>query len=135
MHARSTALAFAMVLIPVLALHADTPARDSVLSPRDTARATIGKAHVLVDYGRPSKRGRVIFGSLVPYGQVWRTGANAATTFVIDKDLTIGAQTVPAGTYTLYTLPSASNWLLIINKQTGQWGTEYDQSQDLVRIP
>jgi hypothetical protein len=135
MRAHSTAIAFAMILIPALALHASTPAQDSILSPRDTTRATVGTAHVLVDYGRPSKRGRVIFGGLVPYGKVWRTGANAATTFVTDKDLTIGTQTVPAGTYTLYTLPSASSWLLIINKQTGQWGTQYDQSQDLVRIP
>lgn len=107
-----------------------------VASPRDTARGTIGGANLLVDYGRPSKRGRVIWGGLVPWGEVWRTGANAATTFVTDKDLVIGGTTVPAGTYTLYSVPNQSGpWQLVINKQTKQWGTEYHQEQDLARIP
>jgi hypothetical protein len=107
-----------------------------VLSPRDTTRATIGSAHLLVDYGRPSKRGRAIFGGLVPWDQVWRTGANAATTFVTDKSLAFGGTVVPAGTYTLYSVPKNNgNWLLVINKQTKQWGTEYHEDQDLARIP
>jgi hypothetical protein len=109
--------------------------RGPLASPRDTARATIGSAHVLVDYGRPSKRGRVIFGDLVPYGQVWRTGANPATTLVTDKDLMIGTQLVPAGTYTLYTIPSQSSWQLVINKEVGQWGLVYHQEYDLGRVP
>lgn len=104
-------------------------------SPRDTAEMTYAGERVLVDYGRPSMRGRTIFGGLVPYGQVWRTGANAATTFVTPRDVRIGETLVPAGTYTLYTLPAAGEWQLIVNRQTGQWGTEYDQAQDLVRIP
>jgi hypothetical protein len=106
-------------------------------SPRDTARGTIGGTNVLVDYGRPSKRGRVIFAAdgLVPYGQVWRTGANAATTLVTSAPLRVGETQVPAGTYTLYTVPGPDSWQLVINKQTGQWGTEYDQSQDLARVP
>jgi hypothetical protein len=104
-------------------------------SPRDTADMTYAGERILVDYGRPSMRGRTIMGGLVPYGQVWRTGANAATTLVTPRDLRIGETTVPAGTYTLYTLPGESTWQLIINKQTGQWGTEYDQAQDLARIP
>ena len=104
--------------------------------PRDTARGTVAGAHLLVDYGRPSKRGRVIWGGLVPWGDVWRTGANAATTFVTDKDLVIGGTAVPAGTYTLYSVPNQSGpWLLVVNKQTKQWGTEYHQEQDLARIP
>ena len=104
-------------------------------SPRDKAEATIGDAHVSVDYSRPSKRGRVIFGELVPWNTVWRTGANAATTFVTDKDLVLGGADVPAGTYTLYTLPAETGaWKLIVNKQTGQWGTVYDQAQDLARV-
>jgi hypothetical protein len=106
-----------------------------VLSPRDTSETTVGTDRVYVDYGRPSMRGRPIMGALVPYGQVWRTGANAATTLVTPRDLRIGGTTVPAGTYTLYTLPGESAWQLIVNKQTGQWGTEYDQAQDLARIP
>jgi hypothetical protein len=105
------------------------------LSPRDTAHSMIGNAMVMVDYGRPHQRGRRIFGDVVPYGQVWRTGANAATQLITDHALVIGGTTVPAGTYTLWTLPSASGAQLIINKQHGQWGTDYDPKQDLVRLP
>jgi hypothetical protein len=105
-------------------------------SPRDTTRATLGAAQLLVDYGRPSKRGRTVWGgTLVPYGAIWRTGANAATTFVTSADLTIGGQPVPAGTYTLYTWPTAQGYQLVINKQTKQWGTEYKPEMDLVRVP
>lgn len=104
-------------------------------SPRDKAEGSIDGATISVDYGRPSKRGRVIFGELVPYGKVWRTGANEATTLVTDRDLVIGGTEVPAGTYTLYTLPVQEGpWKLIINKQTGQWGTQYDEAQDLGRV-
>ena len=105
------------------------------LSPRDTARATVGGAELLVDYSRPSRRGRQIFGNVVPWGEVWRTGANQATHFGTSRDLQIGGVDVPAGTYTLWTLPSPTGWQLIINRQTGQWGTVYDPTQDLVRIP
>jgi hypothetical protein len=104
------------------------------LSPRDTARASIGGADVRVDYGRPVKRGREIFGNVVPWNAVWRTGANAATQLSASADLVIGGATIPAGKYTLWTLPSANGWKLIINKQTGQWGTEYHPEQDLVRV-
>jgi hypothetical protein len=105
------------------------------VSPRDTAQVTIADDRIMVDYGRPYMRGRTIMGGLVPYGQVWRTGANEATTLVTTRDLRIGGTNVPAGTYTLYTLPGESAWQLIINRQTGQWGTEYDQAQDLARVP
>src|SRR5208282_5955457 len=81
-----------------------------------------GKA-VSIQYSRPSMRGRKIFGGLVPYNEVWRTGANAATSLKTDVALNIAGASVPAGSYTLYTLPSASGWKLIIDKQTGQWGT------------
>jgi len=107
-----------------------------ILSPRDTVRAAVGGANLLVDYGRPSKRGREIFGNVVPVGAVWRTGANAATQFRTDRDLTIGTLAVPAGTYTLWTLPTGrTSWELIVNRQTGQWGTAYDAAQDLGRVP
>jgi hypothetical protein len=105
------------------------------LSPRDTARATIGQASIVVDYGRPSKRGRVIFGGLEPWGRVWRTGANEATQLETNRDLVFAGKTVPAGKYTVWTLLSETQPMLIVNKQTGQWGTAYDQSQDLVRVP
>jgi hypothetical protein len=113
-----------------------TPAAPKpVLSPRDTTRATVGSAKVVVDYSRPSKRGRVVFDSLVPYGKVWRTGANMATTLVTDKALVIGGKDVPAGTYTLFSVPGKTEWTLIINKQTGQRGTEYTEGQDFARVP
>jgi hypothetical protein len=105
------------------------------LSPRDTASAEIGSATVAVDYGRPSMRGRKVFGGIVPFGQVWRTGANAATQLITDHDLVIGGQPVPAGTYTLWTIPGRDGWTLIVNRQHGQWGTEYHPDQDLVRVP
>jgi hypothetical protein len=103
-------------------------------SPHETAKATVGGATISVEYGRPYMRGRKIMGGLVPYGQVWRTGADAATTLTTSKALAIGGATVPAGKVTLYTLPAEAGWKLIINKQTGQWGTEYDQAQDLARV-
>jgi hypothetical protein len=109
--------------------------QQSIPSPRDTAEMTVAGERFLVDYGRPSMRGRTIMGGLVPYGQVWRTGANAATTFVTPRDIRIGETAVPAGTYTLYTLPGEREWQLIVNRQTEQWGTEYDPAQDLARIP
>jgi hypothetical protein len=104
------------------------------MSPRDTVRATVGTANVEIQYSRPLKRGRVIFGNIVPWNQVWRTGANAATQLTTSADLVIGATPVPAGKYTLWSLPSPTGTKLIINSQTGQWGTEYDVSKDVARI-
>src|SRR5580658_6098195 len=78
-----------------------------------------------VDYSSPRMRGRKIFGDLVPYGEPWRAGANEATTFVIKTDANVGEKAVPAGSYTLFTLPKADNWLLIVSKQTGEWGIPY----------
>ena len=103
-------------------------------SPAATAEITLAGKRVKVDYGRPSMRGRKVFGELVPYGQVWRTGANEATQLITEITLEVGGAPVPAGKYTLYTLPAESGWKLIINKQTGQWGTAYDQKQDLARV-
>jgi len=101
------------------------------LSPRDTVRASAGGAALWVDYGRPGMRGRKVFGGLVPYGAVWRTGANAATQFRTDKDLDFGGGTVvPAGIYTLWSVVTADGWKLVFNTQTGQWGTEHDAARD-----
>ncbi len=107
------------------------------VSPTETAKASIGGADVSITYGAPytkdPKTGqpRKIWGGLVPYGQVWRTGANEATTLTTSKELQFGSLTVPAGTYTLFTKPEESGGKLIVNKQTGQWGTKYDAAQDL----
>lgn len=107
-------------------------------SPRDSVKATIAGAAISIDYGRPSRRGREVFGGLpdMQWGMVWRTGANKATHVTTSKTLQFGALIVPAGTYTLYTLlDKGGKWMLIVNGQTEQWGTEYDAKRDLVRIP
>ncbi len=107
-------------------------------SPRDSVVTTVAGANINVNYGRPSKRGRVLFNGLadMKWGMVWRTGANEATQFSTSKPLAFGAITVPAGTYTLFTkLEENGKWELIVNTQTKQWGTAYDAKQDLVRIP
>jgi hypothetical protein len=113
----------------------DQSTKKALPSPAATAEVSLGGKQVKIDYHTPSMRGRKIMGGLVPYGQVWRTGANDATTLITAAHLKIGTLDVPAGTYTIYTLPSASQWLLIVNKQTGQWGTTYNQPQDLGRTP
>lgn len=105
------------------------------MSPRDTVQATIAGARLMVDYGRPHVRGRKIFGGIVPFGEVWRTGANAATQFSTDRSLVFGHDTLAAGTYTLWTFPTASSVSLVFNRQTGQWGTEHDPSQDVLKVP
>lgn len=110
--------------------------RMGALSPRDTSRATVGAAHVLVDYSRPARRGRVIWGELVPWGQVWRLGANFATHLVTDADLRIGETDLPAGTYTLWMLPDEQGRSqLIINGRTRIFGTSYDSTADVARVP
>lgn len=103
------------------------------LSPPAKAEATINGKKITIDYSAPSKRNRVVMGELVPYGKVWRTGANAATTLTTTADLMIGSLHVPAGKYTLFTIPGEKEWTLIVNKETGQWGTNYDESKDLGR--
>ena len=106
-----------------------------VLSPRDTVKVdNAGGAALMIDYSRPSKRGRVVYGGVVPYGEVWRTGANAATQFKTDKALDFGGTVVPAGFYTLWTVPTASGWKLIVNSETGQWGTAHKAEKDLYTI-
>jgi hypothetical protein len=105
------------------------------LSVRDTARATIGAATFSVDYGRPLARGRTLLGKVISYDRVWRTGANAATQFTASAPITLGGLSLPAGTYTLWTLPRASRVDLIVNGQTGQWGTEYNRARDLGTVP
>ncbi len=130
---RKSALLSLVVLVSLLAVAQE---KKPPLSPRKSAEHTFADGKkVTIDYGSPSIRGRKIMGGLVPYGKVWRTGANTATGFVTDAGLMVGDTKVPAGKYTIYTLPNENSWQLIISKQTGQWGTEYNQPQDLARIP
>lgn len=105
-----------------------------IASPEDSVRVKLGAAHLAIDYSSPRRRGRTILGAVVPYNQVWRTGANAATVLFVDHPLMIGNTLVGPGGYSLWTLPTASGVELIINRQHGQWGTEYDSSRDLARI-
>ena len=104
-------------------------------SPPATADVTLNGKDITIHYNAPSLRGRKMIGGEDPYGKVWRTGANPATTLITKANLKIGTLDVPAGTYTIYTLPNPDTWLLIINKQTGQWGTVYNENQDLGRTP
>lgn len=125
----------ALVVLFTMSLSAQQQDKSKRPSPPGTAAVTFADGKkVTIDYSRPFAKGRKIVGGLVPYDQVWRTGANEATSLKTDVDLDIGGTTVPAGSYTLFSLPGQSSWKLIVNKQTGQWGTNYDQGQDLVRI-
>ena len=91
---------------------------------------------VHIDYSRPSVKGRKIYGGLVPYDREWRTGANEATTFVPNTNVDVGGAKIPAGNYTLFTIPSHNEWTLIISKKTGEWGIPYPgKSDDLARVP
>ena len=127
-------LALSLLAFPLAAQNA-TPAPRVAISPRAAEEIAVGTGKMRVEYGRPFVNGRKVFGSLVPWGNVWRTGANEATTLITDVDVTLGGVALPKGTYTLYTLPGEKEWLLIVNRQTGQWGTEYDPKLDFARIP
>lgn len=130
----ATACGLLVSAVCVLPMHAQQ-SKKPLLSPPEKASVTLDGKSVTIDYSSPSMRGRKIMGELVPWDKVWRTGANAATTLKTEANLQIGDLAVPAGTYTLYSLPSQQEWKLIVNKETGQWGTKYDQSQDLGRVP
>ena len=103
-------------------------------SPHEKVSATVDGKTITIEYGRPYKKGREIFGGLVPWGQVWRTGADEATVLTTDADLMIGSLHIPKGTYSVFTIPNQNEWTLIINKTAKQWGAfKYDQGTDLGR--
>jgi len=95
-------------------------------SPEDQVDFKDGEVKITVIYNRPSKKGRVIFGELVPFGKVWRTGANEATTFETNKDLSFGDKLLKAGKYSLWTIPGEQNWTILFNTETGQWGVGFN---------
>lgn len=135
-HARSPRrIAAALAAVAAVGATVGPAAAQGRASPLDTATAVIEGHDLEIRYGRPSMRGRVIYGGLVPWGRVWRTGANEATHFRTPVALRIGDARVPAGEYTLFSIPGEGEWTLVINRQTGQWGTAYDASRDLVRVP
>jgi hypothetical protein len=124
-----------------LALAATTATAQKVLdkqvggggSPHETVEWKVQGATITLAYGRPYLKARKILSEVAPAGKIWRTGADAATTLTTDKMLMIGSLMIPAGTYTLYTIPDAASWKLVVNKQTGQPGTEYHEERDLGR--
>src|SRR5215469_2893428 len=126
-------IAATVALSPKAQAQAQSEDKSKRPSPPATTECTIKGKKVTISYSKPSLRGRKME-TLVPNGKVWRTGANEATTLTTAIDLDIGGAKVPAGTYTLYTVPAEGAWKLIINKQTGQWGTVYNQDQDLARV-
>ncbi|MCE7862042.1 MAG: DUF2911 domain-containing protein [Bacteroidetes bacterium CHB5] len=95
-------------------------------SPADVSSFSRGDLEISITYNRPFKKGRVIFGELVPYRKVWRTGANEATIFKTNKDLTFGDKVLKAGSYSMFTIPEEQNWTLIFNSETGQWGITFN---------
>jgi hypothetical protein len=132
---------FAVLAVGCLTLGlmaASGSAQDKAPRPSPAAKASCdlgGGKTVNVDYSSPRVKGRKVFGELVKYGEVWRTGANEATTFVTTSDLMVGRQHVPAGSYTLFTVPDKDKWTLVISKKTGEWGIPYPGAdQDLVRL-
>ena len=130
------------VALTALALTSPLLAQDKKprVSPHETVNATVDGAKITIVYGRPytkdpkSGEKRKIWGGLVPYGKVWRLGADEATILTTDKDISIGGTAIAAGSYSLYLWPEENGAKLIVNKQTGQWGTKYDEKQDLARI-
>ena len=111
-------------------------AQEQRKSPHESTSGTIAGKKITVEYGRPYKKGRNVFGGLEPFGKVWRTGADEATTLTTEADLMVGEIHVPAGTYGLFTIPDDGKWTLVLNKTAKQWGAfDYDQGQDLGRTP
>ena len=123
-----TALVFGGILAQ--ALRAQQP----IVVPRDSTDVIVSGKRISVSYGRPSMHGRKIMGDYVPYNRVWRTGAGQATVLTTEADLELGGMEIPRGAYSLYTFPTETQWKLIVNKQTGQWGTIYNSQQDLARV-
>jgi Protein of unknown function (DUF2911) len=123
------------VLLALGALIGAVGAQEKRVSPHETTQLTLKGKKITVTYGRPYMKGRKIMGALVPFGQVWRTGADEATVLKTDADLTIGSLAVPKGSYAIFTLPSETGWKLIVNKVADQMGAfKYDEKQDLGRV-
>lgn len=129
-----------IIIAAIVASALPAVAQRKPVSPHETISADIDGDKITIVYGRPytkdprSGEKRKIWGGLVPYGKVWRTGADEATLLTTEQAIMIGDTAIPAGKYTLWTLPEAGGAKLIVNKQTGQWGTHYEEKQDLARI-
>ena len=134
---RKPLFTISMLLIAVSAIAQTQP--PAVKYPRPSQKSslmqTIGNTDMTITYSRPGVKGRAVWGALVPYDKVWRTGANEATTIAFSDDVSINGQTLPKGTYSLHTIPGKDSWTLIFNKVADQWGSyNYDQSKDQLRV-
>lgn len=124
---------FIIVFVSQTAIAQERGNDEARVSPNATVSQTIGTTDVLVTYGRPGVRDREIFGGLVAFGEVWRTGANESTVIVLSDDVMIEGEEIPAGTYSIYTVPGEDEWSIIINEKLS-WGTQYDESMDYIRV-
>lgn len=124
---------FFLLLLPCFALAQDVASTRP--SPVQIVTARYKETYLKITYGQPLKKDRSIFGKLVPYGQIWRTGANEATELTITKDILINQQPLKAGTYTILTIPGKENWIVIINRDVGMWGSyNYNSKKDVLRF-
>jgi hypothetical protein len=128
-----SALAFAVLAL--VSLDARAQDKKAMPSPPDSAMVSHAGADMKVYYCRPSKKGREIFGKLVPFGAVWRTGANSSTEIVFSKDVSFGGKPIKAGRYSLFTIPNADKWIVILNSKLGEWGAySYNEKTDVARV-
>ncbi len=129
-------LALTAVLVTLGTVAAHARWQRPRVSPRDTVKATVDGCNFTIEYGRPYKRGRAIWGSLVPWNHWWMPGADESSTIVTDAAIVLGGSlTMPAGTHTIYTLPAENDFKLIISKEVGTFHTQYHPDQDLGRVP
>lgn len=128
-----TSLMFILLMTNISVTAQDRGGDSPRISPNAAVSQTIGTTVVEITYGRPGVRGRDIFGSLIPFGEVWRAGADESTAITFSNDVILGGERVEAGTYSLYTIPGEDEWTIIINERLS-WGTQYDQSADILRF-
>lgn len=127
-------LTYFFVLVACM-LSSELLAQKKMKSPAAKAEGTINGTTVLINYHQPSANGRTVMGELVPYGEIWRTGANNATTIEVDRDIKVEGQPLPKGKYALFTIPNQDEWIIIFNKNANQWGSyNYDEADDVLRV-
>jgi hypothetical protein len=140
MKSTKTAKAFVLTLAGMFMASSLVLAQGEKASPAATASGKVKDANITINYSSPAVKGRQIYGGLVPYGKVWRAGANEATIFQTDQDIRVEGKTLPAGKYSVYAIPGEKEWTMIFNKQTGQWGvkrggdTSRDAAQDALTV-
>ena len=134
MNKRIALVTLSVFALTLLACAQDDPSKRPSPPAKAECKLASGKS-ATVNYSSPRAKGRKIYGGLVPFGKVWRTGANEATSLTTDTAFTVGGKDVPAGSYTLFTVPNADKWSLVISKKTGEWGTDYPgEKEDLARV-